>query len=134
MTIQSLLLAWTPVMCIYILPRDPKRRTSEERVKLTNKRQPHKVQPHNHQHRHHHPQHRLQVHGEPEEARVGRVDRLGARLAALKHPLRVARLGVHLVPPAEADEPPPGNVLAVVEVGREEEDGDDEDHDPEVSN
>lgn len=43
--------------------------------------------------------------------------------------MRVARLRVDLVPPPQADEPPPGDVLEVVEVGREEEDGDDEDQD-----
>jgi hypothetical protein len=41
--------------------------------------------------------------------------------------VRVARRGVHLIPPAQADQPAPGNVFEVVEVGGEQEDGDDED-------
>lgn len=43
--------------------------------------------------------------------------------------MRVARVGVDLVPPAQAHEPAARNVLEVVEVAGEEEDGDDEDHD-----
>lgn len=43
--------------------------------------------------------------------------------------MRVAALGVDLVPPAQADEAAPGDVFEVVEIGGEEEDGDDEDHD-----
>ncbi|KUI61396.1 hypothetical protein VP1G_11268 [Cytospora mali] len=75
------------------------------------------------------PEQRLDVVGEPEEAAVGRVDGLGPGLAALKHPLGVARGRVHLVPPAQPDESAAGDVLQVVEVGGEEEDRDDEDQD-----
>lgn len=88
------------------------------------------MQPHEGHDEHEHPQHGLQIQRQPEEAAVGRVDGLGAGLAALKHPLRVARLRVDFVPPAEPDEAPARDVLEVVEVAREEEDGDDEDHDP----
>lgn len=101
------------------------------RIKRTDERQPHKGQRHKRQDGHDDPEHGLQVQGEPEEAAVGGVDHLCAGLAALKHPLRVSRLGVDLVPPPETDEAAARNVLDVVEVGGEEEDGDDEDHDPE---
>lgn len=100
-------------------------------AELTDERQPQELQAHQRQNGHQYPQHGLQVQRQPEEAAVGRVDDLGAGLAALKHPLRVTRLGVDFIPPAEPDEAAAGNVLEVVEVAGEEEDGDDEDHDPE---
>lgn len=96
----------------------------------TNERQPQELQLDQGKNKHEHPQHWLDVEGEPEEAAVGRGDDLCPRLAALKDPVRVARLGVDLVPPAQADEAAARNVLEVVEVAGEEEDGDDEDHDP----
>lgn len=96
----------------------------------TDEGQPQELQAHQGQDGHGDPEDGLDVEGEPEEARVGRVDDARARVATLKDPLRVARLRVHLVPPAQADEAPPGNILEVVEVGGQEEDGDDEDHDP----
>jgi hypothetical protein len=43
--------------------------------------------------------------------------------------MRLAGAGVDFVPPAQADEAAPGDVLKVVEVGGQEEDGDDEDED-----
>jgi hypothetical protein len=43
--------------------------------------------------------------------------------------MRVSGLSVDFVPPAEAYEAPTGDILEVVEVGCEEEDGDDEDKD-----
>lgn len=43
--------------------------------------------------------------------------------------MRVPRAGVDLVPPAQPDEAPPGDVLQVVEIGGEEEHGEDEDED-----
>ena len=89
------------------------------------------MQPNQRQNRHNHPQQRLDVERKPEEAAVRRVDDLCARLAAFKHPLGVARVGVDFVPPAETDEAAAGDVLEVVEVGCEEENGDDKDHDPE---
>lgn len=98
--------------------------------KLTNKRQPQKLEPDNGQNRHQDPPHRLDVQRQPEEPAVRRIDLPRAGLQALKHPLRLARRRVDLVPPPQPDEAPPGNVLEVVEVGRQEENGDDEDHDP----
>lgn len=98
--------------------------------KLTNKRQPQELQPHERKYGEQKPQNRLDVEREPEEATVGWVDRLSARLAALEDPLGVARLHVHLVPPPQSHESTAGNVLEIVEVGREKENGDDEDHDP----
>lgn len=43
--------------------------------------------------------------------------------------MRVARRRVHFVPPSESHESSAGDVFEVVEVGCEEEDGDDEDQD-----
>lgn len=78
------------------------------------------------------PQSRLRVQRQPEEALVGQV--LGSRPAGvaaavlgLKHPMRVPRPGVDFVPPPQPHEAPPRDVLQVVEIGGEEEDGDDED-------
>lgn len=102
-------------------------RKSGER--LTNKRQPDELEPDQGQYGQGDPEQGLGVHGEPEEAAVGGVDDLGAGLAALKDPVAVARGRVDLVPPAQANEAPPRDVLEVVEVGREQEDRDDEDHD-----
>ncbi|KAI6770131.1 hypothetical protein HG530_004760 [Fusarium avenaceum] len=79
---------------------------------------------------HEHPQHRLDIQSKPEEAAVGRVDGLGAWLAALKHPLRVSCLSIDLVPPAQTNKATSSDVLDVVEVGGEEEDSDDKNHDP----
>lgn len=91
--------------------------------------QPEELQLNQGEDEHEHPQHGLDVEGEPEEAAVGGGDDLCAGLAALKDPVGVARLGVDFVPPAQADEATAGDVLEVVEVAGEEEDGDDEDHD-----
>ncbi|EFW99444.1 transcription factor [Grosmannia clavigera kw1407] len=67
----------------------------------------------------------------PEEAAVGGVvDAARCRVAALKDPVAVARLRVNLIPPAKADETAAGNVLEVVEVGSQQENGDDEDENP----
>lgn len=43
--------------------------------------------------------------------------------------MAIPRRGIDLVPPAEPDEPAAGDVLEVVEVGGEDEHGDDEDED-----
>lgn len=96
---------------------------------LTHERQPNEHKPHQGQNRQRDPEQGLDVVGQPEEAAVGGVDLLGAGLAALEHPLGVARRRVHLVPPAQAHEAPAGDVLEVIEVGGEEEDRDDEDED-----
>lgn len=97
--------------------------------KLTNKRQPDEHEAHERQYGQRDPQQRLDVVCQPEEAAVGGVDGLRAGLAALKHPLGVARGRVDLVPPAQPDEPAAGDVFQVVEVAGEKEDGDDEDED-----
>lgn len=104
-------------------------RAGSPHVELTNKRQPDEHEAHERQYCQRDPQQRLDVVGQPEEAAVGGVDDLGAGLAALKHPLGVARGRVDLVPPAQPDQPAAGDVFQVVEVAREEEDGDDEDED-----
>ncbi|RDW73934.1 hypothetical protein BP5796_07376 [Coleophoma crateriformis] len=104
----------------------PLPRLAEE---LTNKRQPNKHELHQGEDREADPEQGLRVEGKPEEARVGRVDDLGGRVRGFKDPVRVAGLGIDFVPPAQAHEPPAGDVLEVVEVDGEEEDGDDEDED-----
>ena len=114
---------------ISILPSTRQENHTRERREHTNKRQPNKLQAEQRHNSQHHPQQRLRVDGQPEEATVGRVDDLGPRLAALKHPVRVARVRVDLVPPAQAHESAAGNIFEVVKVAGEEENGDDEDHD-----
>lgn len=98
--------------------------------KLTNKGQPGELELGHRQDSHGNPQRGLDVHGEPEEAAIRSVDNFSSRLAALKHPLRFAGGRVDLVPPAQTNKAAASNVLEVVKVGREEQDGDDEDHDP----
>lgn len=95
---------------------------------LTNERQPHKFKTDESEDGEGDPEDGLGVDGEPEEAAVGGVDGARRRVAALEHPAAVARRRVHLVPPAQAHEPATGDVLEVVEVGGEKQDGDDEDH------
>lgn len=97
----------------------------------TDEGQPQKLQAHNGQDGQQDPQQRLDVQRQPEEPAIGGVDDLCPGLARLKDPFGVARLRVDLVPPPQTDEPPPRDVLEVVEVCGEEQDGDDEDHDPE---
>lgn len=75
----------------------------------------------------------MDVIGEPEEAAVGRIDGLGAGLAAFKHPFGIACGRVDLVPPAQAHETAAGDVFQIVEVGGEEEDRYDEDEDAVIS-
>jgi hypothetical protein len=72
----------------------------------------------------------LDIQSKPEKAAISRVDSLGTWLAALKYPLRLSRLGIDLIPPAQTYKSTTGNVLDVVEVGGEEENRNDEDHDP----
>lgn len=98
--------------------------------KLTNKRQPDELQLDQRHNRQRHPQRRLRVQRQPEEPLVRRIHELPARLVrlrrALKYPVRVAGLGVDFVPPSEAYQASARDVLQVVEVGGEEEHGDDE--------
>ena len=101
----------------------------EGEEKLTNKRQPHKLETNDGEDGEGDPEDGLAVDGEPEEAAVGGVDGLGAGFAALEDPVAVAGGGVDLVPPAQTNEASAGNVLQVVEVGCEQQDGDDEDED-----
>ena len=97
--------------------------------KLTNKRQPHELETNDGEYGEGDPEDRLTVDGEPEEATIGRVDGLGAGLAALEDPVAVAGGRVDLIPPAQTDEASTGDVLQVVEVHGQQQDGDDEDHD-----
>jgi hypothetical protein len=99
------------------------------RAVLTNKRQPNKLQANQRQHSEQHPQHGLRVQRDPEEALIRRIQLPRLRVRALEHPPPIPCCGVDFVPPPQADESPPGDVLEVVEVHGEEEDGDDEDHD-----
>lgn len=98
-------------------------------IKLTHEREPNKHQPHQRQYRQRNPQQRLDVVCQPKETAIGRVDCLGAGLAALKDPFGVARRWVHLVPPPQANKAPPSDIFEVVEVGGEEKDGNDKDQD-----
>jgi hypothetical protein len=97
--------------------------------KLTNKRQPDKVQSHKRQDSQRNPQHGLRIQGDPKEALVRGIDLARRRVGALKHPAPVARRRVDFVPPAQPHEAPACNVLEVVEVHGQQQHGDDEDHD-----
>ena len=101
----------------------------EGEEKLTNKRQPHKLETNDGEDGEGDPEDGLAVDGEPEEAAVCRVDGLGAGFAALEDPVAVAGGGVDLIPPAQTNETSAGNVLQVVKVHGQQQDGNDEDHD-----
>ena len=73
------------------------------------------------------PPRRLCVERNPKEPAIRLVARLAASLGRLKDPFRVAGRNVDLVPPAQSHQSPSGNVLEVVEVGGEQEAGEDED-------
>lgn len=71
----------------------------------------------------------MHIQRHPKEPTIRRIDLLRARLRALKDPLRIARRRIDLVPPAQPHEAAPSDVFQVVEVGGQEEDGQDEDED-----
>lgn len=100
-----------------------------EHKELTHERQPDELEADERNDRQQNPQHGLRVQRDPEEALVRRVDVADRGIRTLKDPAAVARGGVNLVPPAQADEAAARNVLEVVEVRGEQEDGDDEDED-----
>ena len=102
-----------------------------QRTKHTNKRQPDKLQADQRNNSQQHPQHGLRIQREPKEALVRRIDLPGTCLwiQTLKHPATIARVGVDLVPPAQPDKAAARNVLEVVKVHGEQQDGDDEDED-----
>jgi antitoxin (DNA-binding transcriptional repressor) of toxin-antitoxin stability system len=106
---------------------NPKDKRRGEKSQLTDKRQPLEPDIDDGDEGEGEPQRGLRVQRQPEEAGVGRVDDLGAGLAALEDPLAVARREVDLVPPPQPYEPAPCDVLEVVEVGGEQQDRDDED-------
>lgn len=88
----------------------------QEKNALTDQRQPNKLQPNQRKHRQHNPQHRLHIQRHPKEPSIRRILLPGLWIRALKHPAPVTRCAVDLVPPAQPDEAPPGDVLEVVEV------------------
>lgn len=99
-------------------------------MQLTNQAQPdHIVEPDDRQNRQSDPQRGRQVEAQPEEPLVRRVDGAGVGVRALEDPVRVSGRGVDFVPPAQTDESAAGDVLEVVEVCGEEEEGEDEDED-----
>lgn len=101
----------------------------EEEEQLTNKRQPDKLKANQRYNREQDPQHRLRIQRDPKEAFICSIDFPLGGIRALKHPSTVARRAVNLVPPPQPDQAPSRDVLEVVEVGGEEEDGYDEDED-----
>lgn len=120
---------------------DPKKRQKKKNQppkgpKLTDQNQPNRIlKPHQGQHAQHDPQRRLDIDTQPEKAlvchvlaRFGVARFVGAAAAVLgfEDPVGVAGGGVDFVPPAEADEASAGDVLEVVEIGGEEEHGEDE--------
>lgn len=93
---------------------------------LTHKRQPNKFELDDGDNSEGDPEKRLAVHSQPEEALVGRVDGARVRIMRFVDPVGIARVAVDLVPPSQSHESSSGNVLEVVEVRREKEDGNDE--------
>lgn len=109
---------------------DRTRLPSAPEKRHTNKRQPHKLQPHERKYRKQDPQHGLRVQRNPKKPPIRRIHLAALlRVRALKHPPRVARRGVYFVPPAQPDEASSRDVLEVVEIRGQEQDGDDEDED-----
>lgn len=103
---------------------------SKEEDIHTNCNQPNQVlQPDNGQNGQAYPQRRHDVHAQPEEAFVGLVIVAGALGRGLEDPVTVARRGVDFIPPSQSDQAPAGDVLEVVEVDGQEEQGQDEDED-----
>ena len=98
-------------------------------IELTDEGKPHELEADDGEDGEGDPEDGLAVDGEPEEAAVGGVDGLGTGLAALEDPVTVAGGGVDLIPPAQTNETSAGNVLQVVEVHGQQQDGNDEDHD-----
>jgi hypothetical protein len=102
----------------------------ERKSTHTNKRQPDKLKANQRHNCQQHPQHRLRIQRQPKEALIRRIN-LAPRLwiQALEYPAPVPCVDVDFVPPAQPDEAPPRDVLEVVEVDCEQQDGDDEDQD-----
>ena len=100
---------------------------------LTNKRQPNELQPDHRDNRQCHPQRRLTIQREPKEPLIRSIHQFPTRLIRLRRgfedPVAVSRRRVDFIPPAQPHKPPSRDVLEVVEVAGEEEDGDDEDED-----
>lgn len=108
--------------------------------RLTNQAQPNRVQQPHHAHNgQHHPPRRLRIQRQPEKPFIRGVlaRRPGLRapgpILRFENPMRIAGSGVDFVPPAETHKTSAGDVLQVVEIGGEEEDGDDEDEDTVVA-
>lgn len=98
---------------------------------LTNQTQPNRIfQPDDRKNRQPDPQPGLSVERQPEKPLIGQILRGGAVVAAVlafENPMRIARGGVHFVPPSEPNEAPTSNIFEVVEIGGQEKNGEDED-------
>lgn len=109
------------------------RRLPRPCAQLTDQRQPDELEFDNCNNGQSHPECRLRIQREPEEPLVRRADQLSAWLIglrrALEDPVRVARGSVNLVPPSQSYKSSASDVFEVVEVGCEQQDGDDEDED-----
>jgi hypothetical protein len=98
------------------------------REALTNETQPdHTDQPHNSQNGQSNPQSRCQVQAQPEETLVRGADCADIGVRGFKDPVRVAGSCVDFIPPPKTNKSTSSNVLEVIEVGREEEKGQDKD-------
>lgn len=94
---------------------------------LTNETQPDDTdQPHNSQNSQSHPQSRCQIQAQPEEPLVRSGDGADIGVGGFKDPVGVTGSCVDFIPPAETNKSTPSNVLEVIKVGREEEEGQDE--------
>lgn len=95
---------------------------------LTNETQPdHTDQPHNSQNGQSNPKSRCQVQAQPEETLVRGGDCADIGVGGFKDPVRVARSCVDFIPPPETNKSTSSNVLEVIKVGREKEEGQDKD-------
>lgn len=118
--------------CSHVSMNNP-RRWARPFAQLTDQRQPDELKFDNRDNGQSHPECRLRIQREPEESLVRRANHLSARLIglrrALEDPVRVARGCIDLVPPSQSHKSSASDVFEVVEVGCEQQDGDDEDED-----
>lgn len=75
------------------------------------------------------PADRLRIQSQPEEPLVRSVDLSGIRIRRLKNPVAVAGLSIDFVPPAQTDQSSASDILEIVEVDGQEDDGNDENED-----
>ncbi|EDO02311.1 hypothetical protein SS1G_04787 [Sclerotinia sclerotiorum 1980 UF-70] len=101
----------------------------QEKVKLTDQRQPNKLKPKNSHKSQPDPKQWLRVKRKPEKPAIRRVYNFGIWIRGFKNPVRVARCRIYFIPPTQSDEATTGDIFKVVEIGSEEKDSYYEDQD-----